>query len=96
MISFAQPVNQPLGEAHRPHRPPNRNGGGAGWDQRRAPSLCAPYAGAVFSQSRFDLRRIMFRLSVTGAQQMLDLVYLAVGLGGFGFMAGYALLLSRL
>jgi len=27
---------------------------------------------------------------------MLDLVYLALGLGGFGLMAGYAALCSRL
>jgi hypothetical protein len=94
MISFAKPVNQPLGEAHRPHRPPNRNAGLG--PPPRAPSLCVLYAGAVISQSRFDLRSIMFPLSTTGAQQMLDLVYLVVGLGGFGLMAGYAMLCSRL
>ncbi|MBX9863261.1 MAG: hypothetical protein K2Y42_10965 [Hyphomicrobium sp.] len=61
-----------------------------------AQSLCDPYAVAAISQSRFDFRSIMFRLSATGAKQMLDLIYLAVGLGGFGLMAGYALLCGRL
>ena len=38
----------------------------------------------------------MFSLSSTGAEHMLDLIYLALGLGGFGLMAGYAALCSKL
>jgi hypothetical protein len=38
----------------------------------------------------------MFRLSKTGAQRMLDLIYLSIGLGVFGLMAGYAVLCTQL
>jgi hypothetical protein len=38
----------------------------------------------------------MFRPSVTRSGTMLDLVFLILGVGGFGLMAGYAALCSRL
>ncbi|CAN0463159.1 unnamed protein product, partial [Phaeothamnion confervicola] len=59
-------------------------------------SLCRPYAGARTSQSRLDAARTMFRLSVNRSRHMLDLVYIAIGLGCFGLLAGYAALCGRL
>jgi hypothetical protein len=61
-------------------------------------SLCFLYMGVAISQSRLDVLRLMFPSSVnrSGAETMLDLVYLLLGLGCFGLMIGYANLCNRL
>jgi len=62
------------------------------------PSLCDPYLHAADFPSRSDVSGSIFRSPVnrSGDTAMLDIIYLTLGLGGFGLMAVYARLCGRL
>ncbi|MGD9670741.1 MAG: hypothetical protein AB7U75_17135 [Hyphomicrobiaceae bacterium] len=60
-------------------------------------SLCGLYARARHSQSNAYARApIIGSVAITLVTEMLDIVFLLLGLGGFGLLGFYANLCSRL
>ena len=70
--------------------------GASCYTSSRPGSLRLPYLRPHDSTSRFDARPDIILPSSSGGSSMLDIAFIALGLGGFALMGAYAVLCAKL